>query len=79
MPTHYETRQVLAGAYRTGLKGHALLSHVAEVQEDGNVLRVLCGRVQIDSLADPCAGDPNDDPTCPVCLKQMARMTRARQ
>jgi hypothetical protein len=68
MPEFYETREVLAGAYRAGLPG-TMLRHAVEVDEAGHAVRVLCNRVALDSLADRNAGDPHDEPTCRACLR----------
>ena len=73
-----ETRGVLAGAYRGGMR--ALLTHAVELDGEGREVRVLCSRVTLDSLADPYA--LNDEqrqgpPTCPTCLARRARAQAA--
>ena len=63
----YQTRAVLAGAYR-GRRAllDAGLTHVLDVEEN----RVLCGRVDPDNLADRFAMDPAANPTCPICKRR---------
>ena len=73
----FETRAVLAGAYR----GHAglinRLTHTAKI-EPGTSLDpvVLCELVLGKSLADPHATDPETAPTCQSCLKLDPRFHR---
>lgn len=68
------TAGVLAGAYRGGegrpRSGAAMLTHAVELDEQGRPARVLCGRVEIDHLADDLAGTPRElePPSCPRCL-----------
>ena len=70
MAYHLETRAILAGAYRgTSVSRRTLLTHVAVVREDGSIARVLCGRVDIDSLADSGAMDVHAIPTCQTCAR----------
>jgi hypothetical protein len=70
---NFETRAVLAGAYLSGSR--TLLTHTVELDANGFEIRVLCNRVQLDSLADPYALSETDrkaQPTCKTCLKRMA-------
>jgi hypothetical protein len=71
-----ETRVLLGAVYR-GLRSrtypHRMLSHAVEVDDDGVEVRVLCGRVQLESLADPLAGDTAERPTCQACLRRDRR------
>jgi hypothetical protein len=67
-----QTRTVLAGAYLKRYP-HTTLSHAVEVDSAGNELRVLCGRVALDSLADPYANDTNEKPTCATCARRDPR------
>ncbi len=62
----YETRAVLADAYQN--RG-PMLTHAVRLDADGNEVDALCGRVQVDSLADRFASDPHAPPTCPRCVK----------
>jgi len=66
-----ETRAVLADAYPRGRRPPSLLTHAVEVTPEGDVARVLCGRVTVDHLADSCASDPAADPTCPRCRRAL--------
>jgi len=71
--THYETRGVLAGAYRES-SPKSMLTHVVELDAEGNELRVLCRRVQLDSMADRYAGvDTTEPATCLVCARRDPR------
>jgi hypothetical protein len=68
----WETRAVLAGAYRA-TRGHApgpnrtTRTHLVGIDAAGNDVRVKCRGVQLDNLADPYASDVNAAPTCPRC------------
>lgn len=67
----YQTRAVLAGAYKSRVK--TTLTHAAELNEAGREIAVLCGRVKVESLADECATDPFALPTCRVCRSRVQR------
>jgi hypothetical protein len=71
-----ETRDVLAGAYMAR-KPLSLLSHAVIVDEQGLAVQVLCGRVNLDSLADRYASDPAAPPTCKICQRRKAAMVTA--
>lgn len=66
--THWETRGVLAGAY-ANRNPKSLLTHSVEVDAQGNEIRVFCGRVELDHVADPHSGDVTARPTCPICAR----------
>lgn len=70
MSIHLETRAVLAGAYLTV---KTVLTHAVEVTTSGDDVRVLCGRVRLESLADPNAGDVTAAPTCALCAKRLVK------
>jgi hypothetical protein len=75
-----ETRAVLAGAYpgrRIERGKQPMLTHSLVSDELSGKEHVLCGRVLVDSLADPYAGDPQEPPTCPRCLVKDNRFPRA--
>ena len=85
--TRYETRGVLAGAYkgraRKGLEGQAagprLLTHSVEVDgpwPTGRDVRVLCNRVPLDHMADSYGGDVNAPPECSVCRARLERIAK---
>jgi hypothetical protein len=63
----WETRAVLAGAYRGKGLDRSTLTHLVGIDAAGNDVRVKCRGVKIDSLADPYASDPDVAPTCPRC------------
>ncbi len=65
--TIWETRGVLAGAYKST---KSLLTHSVEVDQNGNDIRVYCGRVELDHVADGFGGDTTEAPTCPRCQKR---------
>jgi hypothetical protein len=76
MATTFETRAILGGAYkgkRASLK--AMLTHAVEIDAAGSEIRVLCGRIDLDSLADCFSGDTTKAPTCPRCAKKDPRRT----
>jgi hypothetical protein len=70
-----ETRAVLAGAY-LNRDPQRMLRHVVRVDADGVAYAVLCDRVDLDSLADRFAGDPDAAPTCPTCLRRLLTIYR---
>lgn len=68
----WETRAVLAGAYRATKGGgpdRTTRTHLVGIDAAGNDVRVKCRGVQLDNLADPNAGDVDAAPTCPRCAK----------
>lgn len=65
----YQTRSVLAGAYKSRKSLTSTLTHKVEVDEQGTEIRVVCGRVELDHISDVWSGDANAAPTCPRCLK----------
>lgn len=67
----FETRGVLAGAYRAA-DPKSFRTHVVELV-NGHESRVLCKRVKLENLADPYAADPNAPATCAVCVKRDPR------
>lgn len=74
----FETRGVLAGAYRGRRKTLALTrTHDVEIDENGHEIRVSCGRIPLDHLADRFAAFSDDElvaaPTCPRCLRAWTR------
>lgn len=73
MATVYETRGVLAGAYRGRSTERALLTHVAVV-EDGVERRTLC-RQPVDNLVDRHGMTDEErqaEPTCTTCRRRLA-------
>jgi len=73
----YETREVLAGAYKVGGPESAkrLLSHSVELDSTGRALRVLCRNVKLDSLCENGseAHGPGSRPSCGRCAKRDPR------
>jgi hypothetical protein len=65
--SHYETRAVLAAAYRRGDR-RGRLTHTVLVDDDGREIKVVCGTVKLDSIADVFSTDSTAPPTCPRCL-----------
>lgn len=70
----FETREVLAGAYRGSRRSLvATRTHDVELDDAGREVRVSCGRVQLDHLADRFAvwdeSELTAAPTCPRCFK----------
>jgi hypothetical protein len=63
-----ETRAVLAGAYVQD-SPTTTLTHAYDPVAD----RVLCRRVRGKSLADACATDTEEPPTCSICAKRDPR------
>lgn len=70
MSNAVQTRAVLADAYPAKHRG-ALLTHSVLVDAAGLELKVLCGRVQLDSLADEMATDRTAAPTCQTCRRKL--------
>lgn len=74
----YETHAVLAGAYKgRRLSLRNTLTH-SVVLENDRFSKVLCATVDIDSMADSEADDPNARPTCPKCAKRDPRWVTPR-
>lgn len=70
---NYETCAVLAGAYKgKRLSQRSTLTHTVRLNE-GRFAEVLCGTVDLDSMADSEADDPDAPPTCPRCAKKDPR------
>lgn len=73
----FETRHVLAGAYRGFLKserldGRTLRSHYYEVTEGAwGAAKTLCGRVLGERLSDLAE---KEEATCPVCAERFGRL-----
>lgn len=69
----FETRAVLAGAYKgKRLSLRTLHTHTVRL-DDGRFAEVLYKTVELDSMADSEADDPNVPPTCPRCAKKDPR------
>lgn len=71
-----QTRAVLAGAYKRSERPR-YLTHAVECDASGSELRVLCGRVQFDSVADAHAQDTTQPPTCEHCRARLKGRTNA--
>lgn len=67
--TRYQTRAVLAGAYRQNSPS-AFLTHSVDT---ANGDAPLCKRVKAESVADEHADDVNARPTCSTCLRRDPR------
>lgn len=73
MTTTFETRAVLAGAYKgKRLSERQLLTHTVRL-DDGRFAAVLCGTVDLDSMAECEEDDIEAEPTCPRCAKKDPR------
>lgn len=71
-----ESREVLAGAYVSRVSRGEMLVHAVVVSAAGIETRVLCNRVALYNLADPCASDPQAPVTCPACRRLDPRVPR---
>jgi hypothetical protein len=69
------TRPVLAAAYPGGRRSNprTTLTHAIELDSDGRWLRVLCKRVELDSLCDYSDEPDETPPTCPRCASVLVR------
>jgi hypothetical protein len=69
--TKTKTSTVLAGAYKN--QSHKTnLTHAVEYGADGWLMRVMCKRVDPDSMTAEHESDASDEkPTCPVCAKKV--------
>lgn len=77
----FETRTVLAAAYEGGVRRRSfasdaakvkparMLTHTVEVDDSEQAVRVLCNRVDLESICDqpPWEGDYSTPPTCERC------------
>ncbi len=69
----FETHAVLAGAYKgKRLFERQLHTHTVRL-DNGRFAEVLCKTVELDSVADSEADDPDAPPTCPRCAKKDPR------
>jgi len=59
----YETRAVLAGAYKN--RKQVYLTHILDTETNS----VFCARAHPDNLADPFATNIKAPPTCKMCLR----------
>ena len=72
----FETRSVLAGAYRGGKS--VPLTHLVDVEADapdGFEWKVVCGRAV--HVADSFAGDRTARPSCPRCAAKWDKLRAA--
>ena len=73
-PTKYQTRGVLAGAYRGKADERALLTHLVDTEVNGE--NALCRKVKpghmADEYSDPAGLDQR--PTCQVCGAKWDRL-----
>jgi len=68
-----QTRAVLAAAYKSK-KLDSCLTHSVLVDDSGNELSILCGKVKLDNLADMYSTDIDAAPTCIHCQKKLAKL-----
>lgn len=71
MPAVFETREVLAGAYRES-NPKSFLTHTVDVATE----KPICSRVKPDHIADAGSLTPAERaaaPTCPVCARRDPR------
>lgn len=74
----YETRGVLAGAYKARSYERATLTHALAIDDsktpwEAEAATTLCGRIKSERLADPHAMDTAETPTCATCAARLAR------
>lgn len=69
-----ETREVLGACYLGPNKGRTMLSHAVEISPEGEIIRVLCGRVSELSIADKYAQDTTLAPTCRHCAARLRKL-----
>lgn len=60
-----KTFPLAAGAY---VRLDTTLTHACEIDDDGYPIRVICGRVQIESILDDLTAATDAPPTCKRCL-----------
>jgi hypothetical protein len=77
MSTRIETREVLAVAYPPRIKDRTFLRHAVVVDESGEAVSVLCRRVALDNLAHETTEDRDSPPTCPQCVRKLAKIRQA--
>ncbi len=72
----YETRGVLAGAYRgKDIGNRSLRTHLVSIDANDNDLRTACSQPvvnMVDSYADPVGNHAR--PTCPKCAERWDRL-----
>lgn len=70
----YETRAVLGAAYKHDRT--AYLTHLVELNAEGEEIRVMCNRVKLEHLADPLAIPTGSMPTCHKCRVRWRNLNR---
>jgi len=72
----YQTREVLAGAYRgRSVSDRTLLSHLVDTEDPQE--RAMCGRVKPDQIADEYSRVESERyarPSCPACAKKWDKL-----
>jgi hypothetical protein len=71
----FETRGVLAGAYKGKGIDRTTLSHSVGMDATGRDVKVLCRGVKLDNVPDPFGYEEGELPTCPTCAERLARAT----
>jgi hypothetical protein len=72
----YETRAVLAAAYRgKDISGRSLLTHAVGIDAAGHEFpKTLCRKILSERTTEPMTPGA---PTCPVCAARLARLRTA--
>lgn len=74
-----QTREVLAGAYRGGIKEcRSHLVHMEPYMTGTRAVRVHCKTVQVEHLVDELGCDIKARPTCPRCANAWDRLQKAQ-
>lgn len=77
MKSKFETREVLADAYQGGRRSlSSMLRHIVE-RRYGKDIRVLCGRVSLESVDCRGACDLDAEPTCQRCIAKFRKFQAA--
>ena len=78
--TRFQTRGVLAGAYKAGsaAEARAMLTHLVDLTVNSG-FTALCRRVKADNMADEysrTAEELAERPTCPICAAKWDRLQK---
>ncbi len=75
LPENFQTRAVLAGAYRGKADARALLTHLVDTNVSGE--NALCRKVKPGHMVDEYAHTSDElaaRPTCPLCAAKWDRL-----
>lgn len=64
---------VSASAYKNG-NTDAVLTHAVELDDNGNMVRVLCKKVKLESMLDDSSQFDLEPVSCPTCANRKTKL-----